>query len=162
MVSEFWNFVNDTVLRRIENVGMNLNEVLTLASIVEGETKIDSERTLIAGVYLNRLRKRMHLQADPTIQYILENGPRRLKRSDLRRESPYNTYLHYGLPPGPVNNPGKDALVAVLYPRTHRYLYFVATGQGGHTFSQTYTEHQRAARRYWKYLEEQTNKKESE
>lgn len=154
LVNEFWKVVNDTVLQRIEHLGMTLHDVITLASIVEGETKIDSERAIVAGVYLNRLRKKMPLQADPTIQYVLEDGPRRLKRSDLRRESPYNTYLHYGLPPGPVNNPGKNAILAVLYPRTHRYFYFVATGQGGHTFSQTYSEHQQAARKYWRYLRE--------
>lgn len=160
LVDEFWNVVNDTLLRRIEHVGMTLNEVLTLASIVEGETKVDSERAIIAGVYLNRLRKRIPLQADPTIQYILEDGPRRLKRSDLQRESPYNTYRHYGLPPGPINNPGRDAILAVLYPRAHRYYYFVATGQGGHTFSSTYSEHQRAARKYWKYLEKRSSRGE--
>lgn len=161
MVTTFWNVVNDTLRRRASNLGYSLHEVLTLASIVEGETKIDSERAVVAGVYLNRLKKRMRLQADPTIQYIIEGEPRRLRYSDLQQKSAYNTYFHYGLPPGPVNNPGIEAIIAVLYPKTHKYLYFVATGKGGHVFTRTYSEHQLAVRKYRKYLEQQRKKEEN-
>ncbi|MCI0706019.1 MAG: endolytic transglycosylase MltG [Ignavibacteriae bacterium] len=146
LVGAFKNFYTDSLIARQEEVKMSLKQVLTLASIVEGETSVDSERATVAGVYLNRLRIRMPLQADPTIQYILPNGPRRLLYTDLQINSPYNTYRYYGLPPGPINNPGRKSILAVLYPEQHKYLYFVANGTGGHTFSKTYGEHQRAVR----------------
>jgi UPF0755 protein len=133
---------------------MSLKEVVTLASIVEGESGVDAERPTIAGVYLNRLRKNMKLEADPTIQYVLPGGPRRLLYTDLRIDSPYNTYLYRGLPPGPVNNPGKQSILGVLYPEKHQYLYFVATGVGGHRFSKTFSEHQKAIRVYRKVRRE--------
>ena len=148
LVGAFKQFYSDSLLERQEKSKLSLKQVLTLASIVEGETAIDSERTTIAGVYLNRLRIRMPLQADPTIQYILPDGPRRLLYSDLRINSPYNTYRNAGLPPGPINNPGRKSILAVLYPEKHKYLYFVADGTGGHAFSKTYTEHQRAVRNW--------------
>ena len=148
MVKDFWTVFNDTLRKRMDEQALSLNDVMTLSSIVEAETAIDSERAIVAGVYYNRLRKNMRLEADPTIQYIIEDGPRRLVRSDLFKESPYNTYRHYGLPPGPINNPGRTAILAALYPMRHKYLYFVATGQGGHTFSRTYDQHQRAVRQF--------------
>ena len=150
MVKEFWTIFNDSLRKRMEEDGLSLNEVMTLASIVEAESAIDSERAVIAGVYYNRLRRNMRLEADPTIQYILEDGPRRLVRSDLFKESPYNTYRHYGLPPGPINNPGRTAILAALYPMRHKYLFFVATGQGGHKFSRTYDQHLRAVKQLQK------------
>ena len=117
-----------------------------MASIVEGESRIKDERPVIAGVYRNRLRKGMLLEADPTIQYILEEGPRRLLFSDLKMDSPYNTYQHKGLPPGPVNNPGMASILAALYPAEHNYYFFVANGTGGHWFSTTFEEHKRMVR----------------
>lgn len=155
MVGSFWKFFNDTLMTRLKKRKMTLSDVLTMASIVEWETAIDSERAIVAGVYFNRLARRMRLDADPTVQYILGDRPRPLKRSDLRRESPYNTYLHYGLPPGPLNNPGKASILAALYPKRHRYLYFVANGSGGHTFSVSYGEHQKAVRKLQKLRKEQ-------
>jgi len=152
LVEAFKEFYVDSLKRQAAEVAMTTNEVLTLASIVEGEAILDSERPIIAGVYFNRMRKRMRLQADPTLQYILEDGPRRLYYRDLQIQSPYNTYRHYGLPPGPINNPGKASILAVLYPAKHRYLYFVSNGQGGHVFSRTYGEHQRAVNRYRRSL----------
>ena len=154
MVNAFKTFLVDSLRQRIHESGMSLRQVVTLASIVEGESGIDAELPTIAGVYLNRLRRNMKLEADPTIQYLIANGPRRLRYSDLRIDSPYNTYLYYGLPPGPVNNPGKQAILSVLYPEKNQYLYFVATGVGGHHFSKTYAEHERAIRMYKKVRRE--------
>ncbi len=148
MVSKFFLFFNDSLRARAKELGFTLNQILTMASIVEWEAKIDSERAIIAGVYYNRIRKNMKLEADPTIQFLIEGRHRPLLYRDLRIESPYNTYLYRGLPPAPINNPGKKAILAVLNPGKHRYLFFVTTGKGGHHFSRTYQEHLRAV---WKY-----------
>jgi UPF0755 protein len=161
-VGEFWKFMNDSLRARLDSSGRSLNDVLALASIVNAETAIDSERGVVAGVYYNRLDRRMRLEADPTVQFILADGPRRLKLSDLQRESPYNTYRNYGLPPGPIDNPGRASILAALFPVRHRYLFFVANGQGGHTFTRTFLEHRRAARRYRKFRDEQEAMKEEE
>jgi UPF0755 protein len=126
-------------------------QAVTLASIVEGEARVDEERPIIAAVYLNRMRIRMPLQADPTVQYAiqLQTGARkpRLIFADYRLKSSYNTYLVPGLPPGPVGNPGRKSIEAVVSPASVPYLYFVATGDGRHTFSRTYGEHLRAIAR---------------
>jgi UPF0755 protein len=126
-------------------------QAVTLASIVEGEARVDDERPIIAAVYLNRIRIGMPLQADPTVQYAiqLQTGTRkaRLIFADYRVESPYNTYLTPGLPPGPVGNPGRKSIEAVIAPASVPYIYFVATGDGRHTFSRTYGEHLRAIAR---------------
>jgi UPF0755 protein len=90
----------------------------------------------------------MRLEADPTIQYVIPGGPRRLMYSDLKFDSPYNTYRNYGLPPGPVNNPGRRSIHAVLHPARHNFIFFVANGKGGHWFSSTYAEHLRFVKRY--------------
>jgi UPF0755 protein len=122
-------------------------EALTLASIVEKETAVDSEYGMVASVYINRLRKGMKLQADPTVIYAITLGQedfgRRVLYSDLRRESPYNTYWTAGLPPGPIANPGVQALTATLNPPETDYIFFVADGKGGHNFSVSYKEHSR-------------------
>jgi UPF0755 protein len=154
MTGAFRNFLHDTLRAAAERRGISVHQAVTLASIIEAETSVDSERTRISGVYANRLRKRMRLQADPTVQYILEDGPRRLTYTDLHRESPYNTYRNSGLPPGPINNPGRASILAALSPERHGYFFFVATGAGGHTFSRTYAEHLRAIRAYRKRREE--------
>jgi UPF0755 protein len=148
MIRQFKNFYVDSLASRQKAFHLSLNEVVTFASIVEAESGIPEERPVIAGVYWNRLRKRMRLEADPTIQYVLADGPRRLTYKDLQISSPYNTYKRIGLPPGPINNPGRSAIRAVLNPASHRYLYFVATGGGGHRFSETYAQHQQAIRKY--------------
>lgn len=154
LVGAFKEFYHDSLVERQQELGWTTAQVLAFASIVEGEAQLDSERTIIAGVYHNRLKKRMKLEADPTIQYVLPDGPRRLLYRDLRIESPYNTYLKYGLPPGPINNPGREAILATLYPAVHQYLFFVADGKGGHVFSRSYSEHQRAVRTYRKVRRE--------
>jgi UPF0755 protein len=123
------------------------HEVLTLASIVEAEAARAEERERIAAVYLNRLRKGMLLQADPTVAYALGGHRARLFYSDLRVESPYNTYRHPGLPPGPIGNPGRAAIGAVLSPLPgSKELFFVARGDGTHIFSETGEEHEAARR----------------
>lgn len=147
-VDQFKRVYGDSLQARAKKIGLTTNQVLTMASIVEGETVLPSERATIAGVYYNRLRKRMRLEADPTVQFMIGNGPRRVYYSDLRKDSPYNTYLHTGLPPGPINSPGKASILAALYPAKHNYLYFVANGTGGHWFSSSYADHSRYVRKY--------------
>jgi UPF0755 protein len=132
---------------RLDTLGLTRLQLVPLASIVEGEARVDSERETIAGVYHNRLRIRMPLQADPTVQYAieLETGRRkpRLFEKDYQTKSPYNTYLYPGLPPGPVNSPSRRSIEASLYPASVPFLYFVARPDGHHVFSRTYDEHLR-------------------
>lgn len=121
---------------------MSKHEVITLASIIEAETPVADERKTVSGVYHNRLKKKMLLQADPTVAFIL-NGKEKLRKSDLRILHPYNTYLNHGLPPGPINSPSISSIEAALNPERHDFIYFVAKGDGsnGHNFSKTYNEH---------------------
>jgi UPF0755 protein len=132
---------------RLDTLGLSKLQLMALASIVEGEARADEEREVIAGVYHNRLRIGMALQADPTVQYaiMLATGSRkpRLYTKDYRFPSPYNTYLNPGLPPGPVNSPGRRSIEASLYPAKVPYLYFVAMPDGRHRFAATYNEHLR-------------------
>lgn len=131
--------------------GRSMSEILTLASIVEAETPVDREKPRVAGVYANRLRIRMPLQADPTVQYAL-GSRKKLYYKDLELKNPYNTYVYPGLPPGPINSPGDGAIRAALRPEAHSYLYFVANGDGSetHTFSKTLNEHIKAVQTYRK------------
>jgi len=153
MLDGFKKFYNDSLNERQKYLQMTQLEVLTLASIVEAESNLSEERPIIAGVYLNRLKKRMRLEADPTVQYALGEG-RRLNYRDLDINSPYNTYRHIGLPPGPINNPGISSILAVLYPQQHEYLFFVATGVGGHHFAKSYDDHQKNIRKYYRVRRE--------
>lgn len=148
LVQELQRRLDDSLRAQMRARGMTLHEVLTLASIVEGEAVIDSERTVIAAVYHNRLEQGILLQADPTIQYVVPGPPRRLLFKDLEFDSPYNTYRYAGLPPGPVNNPGIKSIRAVLNPAPVKYLYFVARGDGSHRFSYTLEQHLQAKREF--------------
>ncbi|RMF67074.1 MAG: endolytic transglycosylase MltG [Calditrichaeota bacterium] len=151
MVKTFQQRFTAEMRQRAEELGMSVPEVVTLASIIEGEAVVDSERRRISSVYHNRLKRHMLLQADPTIQYIIDGAPRRLLSRDLEIDSPYNTYKYPGLPPGPICNPGLASLKAALYPEKSNYLYFVANGDGSHTFSRTFKEHLRAKAKFDRY-----------
>lgn len=133
-------------------------EAVILASIVERETGVAGERPLVAAAFINRLNKKMRLQSDPTIIYGLVGGQgklgRPIRRSEIRRKTPYNTYRINGLPPTPIANPGREALAAVLNPAKSDVLYFVADGTGGHAFAKTLAEHNRNVRR-WRQIEKQ-------
>ncbi len=135
---------------KIPRNDLSAEEIIILASIVEKEAGISLEKPIIAAVFHNRLEKGMKLRADPTVKYALGNFQERLTYGDLTVPSPYNTYLYYGLPPGPISNPGKDSIYAVLYPDEVDYLYFVAKGDGSHKFSDTYEEHLKAVYEYRK------------
>jgi len=121
---------------------------IILASIIQGEYVVPEEAKEIAALYRNRLHKGMKLQADPTVQYILPERPRRLLLSDLKIDSPYNTYLYRGLPPGPINNPGITALNAALNPSEADWMFMVANGDGSHTFSVEWEDHVLAKERF--------------
>jgi len=154
----FNEFYNDSLQVRTKELGFTVHEIITLASIIKGETDKEEEMPRISGVYHNRLRIGMKLQADPTIQYVLPGGWRRLTFKDLELDSPYNTYKYFGLPPGPINSPGQSAIMAALYPEKNNYLYFVADGTGGHLFGKTLTEHNNNVKKYRQFLEKQNSK----
>ncbi|TCD48190.1 endolytic transglycosylase MltG [Chlorobium sp. N1] len=140
-------FCSDSLLQAAKAKGLTERELLTLASIVEAETPLDEEKPLVASVYLNRLKKGMRLQADPTVQYAIGES-RRLYYRDLETDSPYNTYRVRGLPPGPICSPGAASIMAATNPARTNYLYFVATGRGGHYFASTLSGHAANVRRY--------------
>ena len=147
------------VQQQLKKLKMTKHQVLTLASIIEGEVIFDDEREIVSSVYHNRLRRRIKLQADPTIQYILDGPPRRLLLKDLQIDSPYNTYKYYGLPPGPISNPGEKSIHAAIYPADTDFIYFVAKGDGRHTFSKTAAEHRQAKAKFDKIRREVYRKK---
>jgi UPF0755 protein len=147
-----WKAVFSPFRARAREVELSAREVMTLASMVEKETALAKEKPLVASVFLNRLRKKMRLECDPTVIYGLKEFDGNLTRKHLQMETPYNTYLHYGLPPGPIANPGLDSIRAVLYPSTSDYLYFVSKNNGSHEFSHTLSAHQIAVRMYQERL----------
>ncbi len=160
LINRMQSAMTDVLLREWENrsPGLPLNspeEALVLASIVEKETAVPSERSLVAAVFVNRLRRGMRLQSDPTVIYGITGGTpldRPISRRDLRETTAYNTYRIEGLPPTPISNPGIDSIRAVLHPAAVPYLYFVANGDGGHAFATTLEEHNRNVAR-WRRLQ---------
>jgi UPF0755 protein len=133
----------------LDSMGMDEREIVTLASIIQAEARWEDEMPLISAVFHNRLRRRMRLQADPTVQYALESHQTRLlyRHIESVADDPYNTYTHAGLPPGPIGSPGRAAIDAALHPAPVPYLYFVARNDGRHEFSRTLREHNRRIRR---------------
>ena len=148
LLTEFWKKFDENLQDRANQLGFSVHEVVTLASIIEGEAMLDSERSTISSVYHNRLKINMKLQADPTIQYIIPGPPKTLSNRDLRIKSDYNTYQNYGLPPGPINNPGIASIKAALYPEDTNFLFFVAQGDGSHAFTTNEKDHEEAKRIY--------------
>ena len=152
MVDRFNKVFNQDMEKQAAGVGLSKKELVTLASLVEKETGCKEEKPVIAAVFLNRLGKGMRLDCDPTVIYglKLENSAfnERLNKNHLKKESPYNTYLNFGLPPGPICSPGLDSIQAVLHPAKVSYLYFVSKNDGTHQFSETLEEHNRAVNIY--------------
>lgn len=144
MLDKF-KFVYEREIKGKENnTGLTTNEIVTLASIVEREGKIDDERPIIAAVFYNRLNKDMLLQSCATVQYALGERKEKLSNKDIKLDSKYNTYIHKGLPPGPIASPGLKSIQAVINPAKDDYLYFVSKGDGSHVFSTSYEEHLKA------------------
>ncbi len=148
------NILNEQWQNRADNLPLkSAYEALILASIVEKETAKDSERALVAGVFINRLNKGMRLQSDPTVIYGMgDSFDGNLRRKDLRTPTPFNTYTIRGLPPTPISLVSIASIKAVMHPATTRYIYFVADGTGGHNFSVTYAEHNIAIQEHLKFL----------
>lgn len=143
------NFKNKTKNLKFNKSKLSRHELVILASVVEKETGVGAERPRIAGVFFNRLKKRMRLQSDPTTIYgIWERFDGNLRKKDLQEKTAYNTYRISGLPKGPIANPGLSALRAVITPETHSYLYFVSRNDGTHVFTPSYKDHLREVRKY--------------
>ena len=149
MVARHFQIYNKLIANTNTNLhSLTHHEIITLAAIVEKETGLPQERPLVASVFLNRLAKGMRLQADPTVRYSDSDSSGPLKRSELIKPTPYNTYVIKGLPPGPITNPGEAAIAAVISPAASDYLYFVSKNDGSHHFSRTLKEHNRAVAKY--------------
>lgn len=144
MVMTFKGVFSAEMTAQLKSSGMTLNQIVTLASLIEAEAADGTERALISSVFHNRLKKGMKLQCDPTVIYALGGLDRPLLRKDLDYDSPYNTYLYFGLPPGPIGSPGLASFKAALNPAQTDYYYFVATGDGRHLFTSTLSQHNSA------------------
>jgi len=149
MVNRFFDIISP-LSETIRASGMTLDQIITLASVIEKETGQGEERPIIASVFLNRLKRGMRLESDPTVIYGIRDFNGNLTKRDLAQSTPYNTYVIRGLPPGPIASPGKDAIHAVLFPAKTDYLYFVSKNDGTHQFSRTLAEHNRAVNTYQK------------
>lgn len=151
MVERFWEKVTPQMIKRAQDLGFNIHQFVTFASIIGKESGNDAEKPAISAVFRNRLKKKMRLQSDPTAVYDLNNFNGKVLRSHLKRNSPYNTYVIRGLPPGPIASPGLTSLEAALNPAPVNYLYFVSKKDGSHFFSSSLNEHNQAINRY-KYI----------
>lgn len=153
MVAQFKTVFNSEWQKRAEEAGWSVREVVILASLIEKETSLPEERARVSAVFHNRLKKGMKLDCDPTIIYALKQEGQfsgRLRTKDLELDTPYNTYIYGGLPPGPIGNPGREAIAAALYPEKNDFLYFVSKNDGSHHFSTTLREHINAVNLYQK------------
>ena len=137
-----------SILKSVKESPLSWHEVITLASLIEKETGLDSERKIISSVFHNRLRKNMRLQTDPTVIYAIEKFDGNIRKRDLKIDSPYNTYRYKGLPPGPIASPGLKSIVAAISPIESNRLYFVSRQDGSHHFSATLSEHNLAVQKY--------------
>lgn len=152
MMLEKFNLVfKDEYYSRMDNLGLNIEELMAMASIIEREIMVDDERKVAAGVFYNRINRKMKLQSCATVQYLLKERKANLSTNDLKIDSLYNTYKYAGLPPGPIASPGEKSIIAALYPAESNYLYFVksAKNDGSHVFSRTLAEHNKA-KKQWK------------
>lgn len=154
ILKEFNERVVEPYQGRMDELEFTIDEIVTLASIVEWEAKFNEEKPKISGLYWNRLQRGMRLQADPTVNYALGER-RRLLFEDYQFDHPYNTYINSGLPPGPITNPSLNTIEATLFPEDHDYLYMVANPEGGHVFTKTFSEHQRESEKWRIWLREQ-------
>jgi len=148
MVRQFRKKITPGMLERAREIHLTLNEVVTLASIIEKEGGSPEEKPLVSAVFHNRLKRGMRLQSDPTVIYGMPDFDGNLRKSDLRKRTPYNTYLIKGLPPGPICNPGLEAIEAALYPASVNFLYFVSKNNGSHQFSSNLKDHNKAVLKY--------------
>ncbi len=148
MVARFHEVLLPEWKVRAQEMGFSVNEIITLASIIEKETGVATERPIISSVFHNRLKQKMRLATDPTVIYGIKNFNGNITKKDLNTYTPYNTYMIAGLPPGPIANPGSESIKAALYPAETKYLYFVAKRDKTHYFSSTLAEHNRAVRKY--------------
>ncbi len=151
MTTQFKDTFSEEWMRRSDEIGLTIREIVILASLIEKETSLPDERPLVSAVFHNRLKKQMKLDCDPTIIYALKlegQFKNRLRTKDLKLDSPYNTYLYRGLPPGPIANPGKGSIEAALYPSDNDFLFFVSKNDGSHHFSRSVREHQNAVNKF--------------
>ena len=148
MVKQFTKGLTPAMMERVDDIRLTSDEVVILASIIEKEGGPSEEKPLVSAVFHNRLKKGMRLQSDPTVIYGIKDFDGNLRRSDLRKRTPYNTYMIKGLPAGPICNPGIEAIMAVLYPAPVNYLYFVSKNNGSHQFSSNLINHNKAVLKY--------------
>ena len=146
MLNQFFRVFTDSLFDRLDEMGMSLHEAVTLASLIELEAVAENERPIISSIFQRRLGFDRRLESCATVEYALGVHKQRLTNQDLKVDSPYNTYIHRGLPPGPIGSPGRASILAALFPSDTDYLYFVARGDGTHKFSRTNKEHVAAKR----------------
>ncbi len=151
MLKRMCSIFDSTLIKRMQDIDFDLHKTLTLASIIEKEAMVDAERPIISGVFHNRLKRGIPLASNPTLNYALGINYGWLPTWAIREQTPYNTYIYPGLPPGPICAPSKKSIIAALWPKKVPYIYFVAKGDGTHLFARTYAQHQKNIR-YVKYL----------
>jgi UPF0755 protein len=148
MLDQFALIFDSKMEKRAKEINMSIKDIITLASIIEKEAAIDSERAIVSSVFHNRLKEGMNLESCATVEYVVKKSSYLLTREDLKFDSPYNTYMYSGLPPAPICSPGLKSIIAALNPSKTDYLFFVAKGDGSHAFSKTYDEHLRNVQKY--------------
>lgn len=148
MMKRFWSAFRSEWKEQAKKLGLTIHQVVTLASMIEKETGVTSERTLISSVFHNRLKRNMRLESDPTVIYGIDDFDGNITRKDLAHPTPYNTYTQKGLPPGPISNVGVKAIEAALFPADTKFLYFVSKQDRTHQFSTNFKDHNRAVRKY--------------